>query len=863
MEKLRMIGKGLIQLALVTSIFVLLTLEVATADQWAKTYGGSGKEVASSIQQTTDGGYIVAGITNSFGAGNQDVWVLKLGVSGNIQWEKTYGGSGDEEAYSIQQTSEGGYIVVGSTDSFGAGKKDAWVLKLDVSGNVQWQKTYGGSGDDEAFYIQETSEGGYVVAGSTDSFGAGKKDVWVLKLDVSGNVQWQKTYGGSGDDEAFYIQETSEGGYVVAGSTDSFGAGKKDVWVLKLDVSGNVQWQKTYGGSGDEEAYSIQQTSEGGYIVAGSTDSYGNQKEDAWLLKLDVDGNIEWQMVYGGSGDDKAYSIQQVLDGGYILAGSTDSYGAGGKNAWVLKLDQNGYIQWQKTYGGSGDEEAGFIQQTLDGGYVVAGWSNSFGAGDFDAWLLKLDSGGNVPGCQTIGTSYAYPLGTTISGVSSSATIQDTNILAQMSSVSPAISGVTPGVLCMVQGPDISTHPTSVDFDSVVIGASTSQAVTIMNTGSGNLILGNLDISGTNNLEFGIRTDNCSGHTLGPSISCSVEVIFFPATKGKKTANLSIPSNDSDRSNLSVPLDGEGVSPITLSGPANHTSFSVCSLYSSPTFGWSVVSSFKNYEIQFSKTENFNSVPIKVKVFTNEIAIKSSIWKKVLLIPGEIGGPVYWRVIGFSVGGKTAFISDYSSISIEPTESVGNPQISSTSQGSFPSLSWENNCNVKFKVWFGNDGRFSKKYSIAFSIKDPIENEGGFNATLSPQQWTSARKVVEDKSGSNIYWKVESWDGANRYSVTEVMNFVLIGIAQIRLAWDPPTTNADGTPLTDLAGYKIYYGTSSGNYGTSFDVGNVTTYTLTDLTKGQAYFIVATTYDTSGNESGYSNEVNGVAVEQM
>ena len=265
-----------IAMALVLSVGLaaLVPGEVlAQSPYWAKTYGGTGFDFAYSIQETSDGGYIVAGSTASFGAGSDDFWVLKLYSNGNVAWQKTYGGADYDYAYSIQQTSDGGYIVAGETWSFGAGSRDFWVLKLYSNGNVAWQKTYGGiNADDVAFSIRQTQEGGYIVAGRTDSsLGAGKDDVWVLKLDANGNVTWQKTYGGGNWDYAYSIQQTSEGGYIVAGWTDSFGAGNDDVWVLKLDSAGNVTWQKTYGGANDDAAFSIQETSNAVYFVAGYT----------------------------------------------------------------------------------------------------------------------------------------------------------------------------------------------------------------------------------------------------------------------------------------------------------------------------------------------------------------------------------------------------------------------------------------------------------------------------------------------------------------------------------------------------------------------------------------------------------------
>jgi uncharacterized delta-60 repeat protein len=444
---------------------------------WAKTYGGTGIEYASYIQQTADGGYIVTGATQSFGAGENDIWVLKLDANGAVQWQKTYGGpSYDNVTFSIpiQQTADGGYIVAGSTTSFGAGYGDIWVLKLNADGTIKWQKTYGGSSYDTAYSIQQTADGGYIVAGATSSFGAGNGDLWVLMLDANGAVQWQKTYGGTDYESAYSIQQTTDGGYIVAGANAFLIGGNGDFWVLKLDSSGTIAWQKTYGGTNSEFAFSIQQTADGGYIVTGATSSFGAGYNDIWVLKLDANGTIAWQKTYGGTKYEHARSIQQTADGGYIVAGSTTSFGAGENDIWVLKLDAEGNISdscpfgigqatavfptntlvlpansqstisdtsctvtstsvtpqdtnaavetqcsgsditWAKTYGSINDDRARAIQQTSDGGYIVAGYINfppevADGAfGDFG--VLKLDVSGAVEWQKTYGKVY-FPSG--------------------------------------------------------------------------------------------------------------------------------------------------------------------------------------------------------------------------------------------------------------------------------------------------------------------------------------------------------------------------------------------------------------------------------------------------------------------
>jgi hypothetical protein len=412
---------------------------------------------ANVIVPTSDGGYVVAGVTWSFGAGEGDVWVLKLDGSGNVVWQKTYGGPSFEWPYTIVPTSDGDYVVAGVTWSFGAGKWDVWVLKLDGSGNVVWQKTYGGPGGEGAFAIAPTSDGGYVVAGFTESFGAGEGDVWVLKLDGSGNVQWQKTFGETDLDEAHAIVPTSDGGYVVVGVTKSFGAGKGDVWVLKLDGSGNVVWQKTYGGTGWDKANAIAPTSDGGYVVAGKTCSFGTAGScDVWVLKLDGWGNVVWQKTYGGTDDEDASAIAPTSDGGYVVTGKTRSFGAGGGDVWVLKLDSSGNVVWQKTYGGSNDDWAYAIVPTSDEGYIVVGVTKSFGAGKSDVsdvWVLKLEANGTVRGCPSglvrdsaasVGSTSVSPGTTSVVGQTTSASVALSSAVVGTSSASP--TGVCTGL---------------------------------------------------------------------------------------------------------------------------------------------------------------------------------------------------------------------------------------------------------------------------------------------------------------------------------------------------------------------------------------------------------------------------------
>jgi len=327
-----------------TGVFLsALMVNRVSAIAFAKTFGGSYTDFAYSVQQTSDGGYIVAGVTGSFGAGG-DVFLLKTDASGNLQWAKTFGGSNYELAHSVQQTSDGGYIVAGFTYSFGAGGADVFLLKVDADGNLQWAKTFGESSLDWAHSVQQTSDGGYIVAGVTWSFGAGNDDVFLIKTDEDGNLQWAKTFGENALEWAYGVQQTSDGSYIVAGMTWSFGAGGYDAFFIKVDASGNLQWAKTFGGSDWDWAYSVQQTSDGGYIVAGWTRSFGAGDYDVFLLKTDANGNLQWSKTFGGSSGDYAYSVQQTSDGGYIVAGVTLSFGGGNNDVFLLKTDTNGNI---------------------------------------------------------------------------------------------------------------------------------------------------------------------------------------------------------------------------------------------------------------------------------------------------------------------------------------------------------------------------------------------------------------------------------------------------------------------------------------------------------------------------------------
>jgi len=416
-------------LPLIVIFFTNILFAQAPNIQWQRSYGGSKKDIALCTKQTSDNGYILAGYSESndgnltLNHGNYDFWILKLDSNGNIEWQKSLGGSSYDIAQSIEQTFDGGYIVAGTSSSNDGdvtgnhGSEDYWVVKLDKDGNIEWQKSLGGSNIDSAFALSKTSDGGYIVAGESYSNNAtGKSDFWIVKLNHIGDVQWQKYLGGSSFETANSIKETFDKGYIVAGYSASNDGdvtgnhGSYDYWVVKLNNNGMIEWQKSLGGTGIDLANSVLQTSDEGYIVAGSSTSNNGDvtenrgSDDYWVVKLDKNGMIQWQKSLGGSDADFTNTIYQTATGDYIIAGVTlsndgdiNSY-YGGNDIWVVKLDQNGSIKWQKSLGGSQDDLAFSIQQTSDDGYILAGNSNSSDGnitsnqGNDDFWIVKLYS---------------------------------------------------------------------------------------------------------------------------------------------------------------------------------------------------------------------------------------------------------------------------------------------------------------------------------------------------------------------------------------------------------------------------------------------------------------------------------------
>ena len=456
--------------ALISVILLISAAPVSMASAmstFAMRVGGPGSDdVWRSVEQFSDG-YIIAGSTDSAGAGNNDVWIIKLTELGTIQWQKTFGGKGGDTARMVKQTPDGGFVVSGSTHSFSNGRSDAWVLKFDSGGNLQWNKAYGGPGNEFAHAIDPTNDGGYIVAGYTSGFGAQYKDYLVVKTDAGGVVQWSKRFGGSGDDVIRYVKQTSDGNYLVAGFTHSFGTAG-DIMIIKLDSNGDILWQKRYGGAKFEEPCCILEVPDG-YIIMEQSTSF-SKNTDGWIFKIDNSGNIVKQKRIGGGSFDEISAARMTPDGGFIVAAETKSFGSVNEDYWVIKFDAEWKVQWQKHYGGSGVDEPEAIALTPEGGALVVGTTRSFGAIGLDVWFLRLNSQGDIANClpevtvsPTTNSQYSdtAAVAQDVSVISA-----DVAVLTKSGAVTGRLSDIKPAYQCNVD--DFNVPPKSKD-DSYIL----------------------------------------------------------------------------------------------------------------------------------------------------------------------------------------------------------------------------------------------------------------------------------------------------------------------------------------------------------------------------------------------------------
>lgn len=414
---------------LLVSFFNMLFLNVTFSQiTFQKTYNGAIESKGNAVIQTSDEGYIVVGSsTQAFGLTYEDAYIIKTDKQGNVEWTTFYGGPLDEVAYSVRETDDGGFIIAANTSSYGAGYWDIYLIKVDKNGNSEWTKTIGGNNDDRCYAIEQTIDGGFIIAGTTLSFGTEYYNIYLIKTDRNGNEVWAKIFGGSGGDYAYAVQETEDGGFIICGDSQSFSAGGyTDVYLIKTDNSGNLLWSKTYGGPSNEGGKAISQTTDGGYIIAGITQGFSAYpKSDVYLIKTDESGNIIWTKTHGGASYDNATSIEQTNDGGYIIAGNTNRAVDGVFNCYLIKTDEVGDVIWTNSFGfieySYGDY---FAHQTIDGGFIISGTTYNYDSFNNAVYLVKTDALGNT-GCN----------GENISTVSDTPETQEYNTLGLDSNI--------------------------------------------------------------------------------------------------------------------------------------------------------------------------------------------------------------------------------------------------------------------------------------------------------------------------------------------------------------------------------------------------------------------------------------------
>ncbi len=358
--------------------------------QWAHAFGGAEKDWAYGLTATKDGGLCTAGRTASQGVGLEDAWLVRMAGDGRMLWNKTFGGAAIDRGRGIVELADRGLVVAGATESSGAGEFDVWVFKVDADGELLWDRQFGGAATDWASALVATHDGGVAVAAYTQDESEGPYDFWVLKLDGAGALQWQRRFGGKQTDWSNAITATADNGLVVAGHTESSGAGGADFWVLKLGADGELLWQRTFGGKKTDYASAVATTRGGDLLVAGMTLSAGAGLFDGRIVRLTDSGDVIWDKTFGGAGNDWIRAIVQTQDGNYTVAGYTDSQGAGQNDVWLFKLAPDGTLLWERTYGDTGNEWARALAELPDGALALAGDTYSMGAGAADVLVLKI-----------------------------------------------------------------------------------------------------------------------------------------------------------------------------------------------------------------------------------------------------------------------------------------------------------------------------------------------------------------------------------------------------------------------------------------------------------------------------------------
>ncbi len=359
---------------------------------WLETYGGTLDDRSFSVVEVSTGGFVVVGSTRSYGAGGRDTYLVRTDSSGNLLWNKSFGGASDDTGVDVKECSTGGFIIIGWTESFGAGGRDIWMIRTDSSGSHLWNKTFGGGNTERAEEIVECSGGGFTFIGRTSSYGAGNEDVWLIHTDIDGNHLWNQTFGGGAVDYGYGLVECGSGGYAITGWTQSYGAGGYDVWLIRTDSSGNHQWDETFGGGDDDRGNRVIECTGGGFAIAADTYSFSAGYADAWLLRTDSSGNHLWNLTWGDAYNDYLRYLIEVSDGSFAASGvAATQLSPTGYDLFLTRVDSSGTPLWSRTYGGGAMDEGNRIIEVSAGGYLIAGESRSYGGAD-EVMLLRIPS---------------------------------------------------------------------------------------------------------------------------------------------------------------------------------------------------------------------------------------------------------------------------------------------------------------------------------------------------------------------------------------------------------------------------------------------------------------------------------------
>ena len=379
-------------------------METNAQSAFLHTFGNQNRSEANAVIQTSDGGYAVTGWYDVQGSFTEECYLIKTDEFGDTLWTRTIGeltdtnangrdGSGNK-AYDLVQTFDDGYFIVGETNGFGVPASDVYVIRLNAAGDVMWSRTFGGFESDHAQSTIQMADSGFVIAGYTESYGAGIRDMYFLRVDKNGELLWSKTMGGTSLESATEIRATSDGGIVVVGYSFSFGAISAGVCLMKMTDEAVIEWERTYGGSMNDYGYSVRECADGGFVIGGSTSSSGEGLDDVLMVKTDSNGILEWSKTYGGTKREVGYGVEQTSDHGFIVGGYTRSFGAGEDDIYLIKTDSVGDTLWTRTFGGLEDDFCQSMKLAQDGGVVIAGHTYGFNVSGTDVFLVKTDNQG-------------------------------------------------------------------------------------------------------------------------------------------------------------------------------------------------------------------------------------------------------------------------------------------------------------------------------------------------------------------------------------------------------------------------------------------------------------------------------------